>query len=149
MAPDAFRVQRLDHVHLFASDRAAAARWYGDVLGLTTHYDYAQHGDPGGPLVLSSDDGATHIAVFQAQGALRREGHDHMVAFRVDGAGFLTFLDRLERLAVHDESRARVGRADVVDHGNSHSIYFRDLDGNPLELTTYDHDFVARRLGAG
>jgi hypothetical protein len=68
-----------------------------------------------------------------------------MVAFRVDGRAFLSFLDRLDHVVLRGD-RARVKRGDVVDHGNSFSIYFRDLDGNPLELTTYDHDPVRARV---
>jgi catechol 2,3-dioxygenase-like lactoylglutathione lyase family enzyme len=148
MSSDDFRVERLDHVHVFAADRAAAAGWYAEILGLAMVYDYSRHGDAGGPVVLSSDDGATHVAVFQAEGACRQQGHAHTVAFRVGGRGFLTFLDRLDRVVLRGD-RARVGRGDVVDHGDCLSIYFHDLDGNPLELTTYDHDLVRTRLGTG
>jgi catechol-2,3-dioxygenase len=34
----------------------------------------------------------------------------------------------------------------VVDHDLSYSLYFTDLDGNWLELTTNDHDAVAAEL---
>ncbi len=152
MACDGFRVQRLDHVHVFARDPRAAERWYADVLGLQNVFDYARQGDdPLGPIVLSSDDGATHLAVFQGEPKARRGGHDHdhMVAFRVDGAGFLAFLDRLPRVPVKDGDGKAVVREAVVDHGRSWSIYFCDLDGNPIELTTYDHAFIAARRGEG
>jgi catechol 2,3-dioxygenase-like lactoylglutathione lyase family enzyme len=145
MATDGFRVERLDHVHVMTADRVAAARWYGEMLGLFAIHDYTQHGDPDGPLVLSSDEGRTHLALFQAPAACAHAGHAHTVAFRVDGRGFLAFLDRLDRVVLRGD-RARVGRGDVVDHGDSCSLYFRDLDGNPLELTTYDHQLVRGRL---
>jgi catechol 2,3-dioxygenase-like lactoylglutathione lyase family enzyme len=51
-----FHVQRLDHVHVAVKDRASATAWYGHVLGLRKHYDYTEHGDPLGPVVLSSDE---------------------------------------------------------------------------------------------
>ena len=30
-----------------------------------------------------------------------------------------------------------------IDHGRSYSIYFSDLYGHLLEITTHDHDIVA------
>jgi hypothetical protein len=68
-----------------------------------------------------------------------------MGAFRVEGAAFLAFLERLPRVPVQDGDRMSLSRSAVVDHGNSFSIYFCDPDGNPIELTTYDHSLVAAR----
>lgn len=39
-----------------------------------------------------------------------------------------------------------VTSADVVDHDLSYSLYFTDLDGNSLELTTNEYDAVAPRI---
>ena len=36
----------------------------------------------------------------------------------------------------------KVTRADVVDHDLSYSLYFDDPDGNKLEITSYDHDYI-------
>lgn len=137
-----FRVERLDHVHVAVRDRAAAIRWYGDVLGLRLHHDHPAEGDPRGPVVLSSDGGETHLALFETKGDVKPA---QIVAFRVKADGFMAFLDRLDQLQLYALGR-RVLRKDVADHGNSWSIYFCDPDGNPYEITTYDYSEVSGRL---
>jgi catechol 2,3-dioxygenase-like lactoylglutathione lyase family enzyme len=140
-----FRVDRLDHVHITVKDRAAAAAWYQEVLGLRKHYDYTEQGDPLGPVVLSSDGGATHLAVFESKNAV---GSPQTVAFRVDATGFIAFLRRLEKLELFDRRGHRVTSKNVSDHGNSWSVYFCDPDGNHYEITTYDYSEVASHGGA-
>jgi catechol 2,3-dioxygenase-like lactoylglutathione lyase family enzyme len=140
MSPEGFRVQRLDHVHVVVSDRTAAIAWYARVLGLEKVYDYTVHGD--GPIVLSSDGGETHLALFErARGPASAA---QTVAFRVAGADLLRFLDRLSEIDLRDPDGARVTPRDLVDHGNSYSVYFCDPDGNRYEITTYDHDFISK-----
>ena len=61
-----FRVSQIDHVELFVPDRDEAAKWYEEVLGLTVlrgYEDWAK--DPHGPLMISSDDGSTKLALFE------------------------------------------------------------------------------------
>jgi catechol-2,3-dioxygenase len=41
------------------------------------------------------------------------------------------------------------GPVKPVDHGLAWSLYFADPDGNPYEITTYDHAAVAELLRAG
>src|SRR5215467_3788097 len=91
MRSEPFRVQRLDHVHVLVTDRPAAIAWYARVFGLEKVYDDMAHGDTRGPITLSSDDGATHLALFERD----KIPPSQTVAFRVDGAGFMRFLDRL------------------------------------------------------
>lgn len=144
MKPGA-RPVRLDHVHVGVRDRRLGAAWYRRVLRLRTTYDYARHGDPHGPLVLSGDDNNTHVALFvDAAASRRKRTHIGTLAFRVPGADFLRFLGRLARLDLRDPGGRRVTSKDVVDHGNSDSVYFADPDGNPVEMTTCDHDAVER-----
>ncbi|MBL8165294.1 MAG: hypothetical protein JNJ61_25145, partial [Anaerolineae bacterium] len=64
------------------------------------------------------------------------------VAFRVDGAGFLEFLSRLDAHPLFDAGGARLTAADVVDHELSWSIYFNDPWGHPFEVTTYEYAWV-------
>jgi len=40
----------------------------------------------------------------------------------------------------------RVTKENLVDHEISYSIYFEDLDGNKLELTCYEYDFVKSKI---
>jgi catechol 2,3-dioxygenase-like lactoylglutathione lyase family enzyme len=137
-----FRVARLDHVHVTVKNRGAAVRWYGDILGLRPLYDYTEHGDPHGPVVISSDGGETHLALFEAKSEFKP---GQVIAFRVKADGFMAFLDRLDALKLYALGRP-VMRKDVADHGNSWSVYFCDPDGNPYEITTYDYSEVAVRL---
>jgi len=138
---DGVRVGGIDHVECYVPDRRAAADWYRETLGLTTdEIGWEAYG----PLMVTSDGGATTLALFEGgpTGADRGVGF-HRVAFRIDGPGFLTIVDRLaEDPAVEVE-----GRAEISDHTYSFSIYFTDPYGNPFEVTTYEYDFVAGELG--
>ncbi len=134
---DGFRVETIDHVELFVPDRREAAAWYRRVLGLEIipeHEDWAEH--PEGPLMISSDGGRTMLALFtgEPQGSQTTAGF-HRVAFRVGGAAFLAFRDRLKDL-----------EAVLRDHDKAWSLYFSDPWGHRLEVTTYDHAYVAERV---
>ena len=146
MRSESFRVQRLDHVHILVSDRAAAITWYARVFGLKKVYDDTAAGDTRGPIMLSSDDGATHLALFERARDKIRLGQT--VAFRVDGAGFMSFLARLTELDLRDPVGTRVTAGDIEDHGHSYSVYFCDPDGNPYEITSYDYAFLRDRLAS-
>lgn len=137
----AFRVLQIDHVELFVPDRYAAARWYEQVLGLRIVPESKQWADDGGPLMISSDEGSTKLALFEGQptsalptAAFRR------VAFRVTAQGFADFLRRLPELALLDSREQPLTPRSVVDHQQAYSIYFSDPDGHLLEVTTYDYD---------
>jgi catechol 2,3-dioxygenase-like lactoylglutathione lyase family enzyme len=120
----------IDHIHVHVSDRAAAETWYGGVLGL--------HRDPalgfwmrdGGPMVVRNDAGTVHLSLFERP---LLEGRT-TIAFRVSGPAFLVWRQFLrERLPTP---------ADPVDHDVSWSLYFRDPDGNPFEITSYEYEAV-------
>jgi catechol 2,3-dioxygenase-like lactoylglutathione lyase family enzyme len=144
MAED-FRVEQLDHIHVFVPDQYEAAAWYKRILGLEILSDYEDWATGGGPLTISSDDGNTSLALFQ-KGPERAGESKRTVAFRVDGDGFMTFLARLERHELQDAQGERVTIKDIEDHGKSFSIYFCDPYGNPYELTTYEYRYVSARL---
>ena len=136
----AFRVDQIDHVELFVPDRRQAADWYRRVLGLTICNDHEHWADdPKGPLMISSDEGSTKLALFEGrpQGDRKTAGF-HLVAFRVSGSNFKRFLDRLDGLTLTDHHDRTVSRELVQDHGQASSVYFNDPYGHRLELTTYD-----------
>src|SRR5678815_987500 len=89
-----FKVEQIDHVELFVPDRYAAARWYEQALGLQILPQHEHWAGPGGPLMISSNDGGTMLALFEGEprGSRPTAGH-HRVAFRVSGRGFLQFLE--------------------------------------------------------
>ncbi len=129
-------------------DRYKAAAWYAAVLGLAILRDFEFWAeDDGGPLMISSDGGQTKVALFEGQPQAGRDSIGYIrMAFGVDGAGFLRFLQMLGEHTIHNRDGERLTPDQVVDHDRSWSIYFNDPWGNPLEVTTYDYDAVATAL---
>jgi catechol 2,3-dioxygenase-like lactoylglutathione lyase family enzyme len=87
-----FRVEQIDHIHVYVSDPRAAAEWYEEILGLEILPDYEDWATDGGPLTISSDGGRTSLALFS-----KRDDNISRatIAFRVGGEAFLAFLDSL------------------------------------------------------
>ena len=144
-----FKVLQIDHVELFVPDRYEAARWYTRTLGLQIVPGFETWATDGGPLMISSDDGSTKLALFEGlpvagtqTTAFRR------VAFRVDAGGFKEFVRLLPELALTDSRRAGVTAESVVDHRQAYSIYFDDPYGHQLEVTTYDYDEMSAFFGS-
>ena len=122
------RLRRLDHVSLNVSDRPRSIAWYRDVLGLEQRGEARRDDWP----VFMGEFGAC-VALFQAQvetaeRAPESTGLRH-VAFTVGRDDLASAQTRLREHGV--EFR-------FEDHGNAHSVYFPDPDGNVIELTTYD-----------
>jgi catechol-2,3-dioxygenase len=136
MTDTGFQVDHIDHVALTVSDRYEAAGWYADVLGLEVCEEYESWADGNGPLVVSTDGGHTMLALFGGS----PDGSDlRHLAFRTDGDSFLEFVDKLATRSDIDVG----GRADVVDHDLSFSVYFSDPYDHQFEVTTYEYDRVA------
>ena len=93
--------------------------------------------------MISSDNGGTMLALFagEPQGARPTAGF-HLVAFRVDGAGFLAFLEHVKTNPVHNDAGEKIRALTPKDHGKAFSVYFNDPWGHSLEVTTYEADFV-------
>ena len=145
-----FRVDQVDHIEILVPDRYEAAAWYQRVFGLTAVAGFEQWAEhPSGPLMVSSDGGSTKLALFTgiSQGDTPAMGIQ-LVAFRVSGAAFLAFLDRLGSLQLTDHRARTVTPELVSDHGKAFSIYFSDPWGNRFEITTYDHEVVRAAIGA-
>jgi catechol 2,3-dioxygenase-like lactoylglutathione lyase family enzyme len=118
-------LQRLDHVSINVVDRARSIIWYRDVLGLPQLNEPTDDDEP----VFVGNPGL-QFGLFQAQVVspdreTESSGLRH-VALAVDDLEAAT-----KRLDAHDVSYR------PEDHGNALSVYFRDPDGNTLELTTY------------
>ncbi len=125
-----FVLQGIDHVALTVRDVRRSVDWYQDVLGLERRYKDAW-GDH--PAVVGV--GTTSVALFPAdtdapEPRLRRDvpGMRHL-AFRVDGQNLATAQQELRRRGIAFEFQ---------DHRIAQSIYFQDLDGHEIEITTYD-----------
>ncbi len=147
MPGPSFAVQQIDHVELYVPDRYEAAAWYKRVLGLETVEEFTFWAEADGPLMIRSPEGSTMLALFEGEPLGERAVIGFKtVAFRIDGAGFLQFLDRLQEVPVHHEDGRPVTRDEAVDHHKAFSIYFRDPWGHPYEITTYDHEAVRDHL---
>ncbi len=143
-----FQVDQVDHIELFVSNRYEAAEWYKKVLGLEIIKSYENWAkNPHGPLMISSDDGNTKLALFEGQPQGRRETAGfHRVAFRVNAANFIKFLKRVTDLQLSDHRGQPVTSQSAVDHQQAFSVYFCDPYGHRLELTTYDYKNTKRAL---
>jgi catechol 2,3-dioxygenase-like lactoylglutathione lyase family enzyme len=127
----------VDHVHVFVSDRAAAEAWYGRVLGLSRVSALERWATGGGPLTLADASDRIHLALFERPALPCRS----TIAMGTTAAEFIAWRGHLER--------ALDAPVRLEDHDVAWSIYFADPDGNPYEITTYDHEGVVRMLAAG
>ncbi len=131
-------VSALDHVHLYAADPLAAADWYGRVLGLVVHPTSSIR-DPDRAIYMATARGQYCATIFR--GAPPSDG-DHTSAFRVPGTTFIAFAEGLPDPDIANRHGGLLQRTEAADHGPAWSFYFRDPDGNHLEITTYDHQLV-------
>ena len=144
--PHEFKVRQIDHVELLVPDRSAAADWYRQIFGLKPVAEHKDWATPEGPLMISSDGGNTMLALFEGEPESSQQAAGfHRVAFRVDGSGFMRFLDRLEEHPVFDDRGEQVTARNIRDHDKAYSIYFCDPWGHRYELTTYDYGEISAR----
>jgi catechol 2,3-dioxygenase-like lactoylglutathione lyase family enzyme len=123
----AFKVRSIDHVEVFVSDIPAAIRWYGEALGLVEMARW----DPE-PVMIGA--GGTMLALFRAPDGARPWDDKEAEAMRWHRVAWLTDPTGFESAQKHLAAKGIAFRG-PVDHGKSHSIYFRDPDGHPLEIT--------------
>ena len=140
---------QIDHVELFVPDRYEAAEWYERVLGLRIVREYEFWATGRGPLMISTDEGDTKLALFEGQPTPAPQTASFgRVAFRVSAQRFDAFLRRLPELGLTDARQEPLTRKSVVDHQRSYSIYFADPYGHRLEITTYDYAEAKAALSA-
>lgn len=127
-------LQGIDHIHVFVQDRAAAEQWYAKVMGLSRSPGLEFWAHDGGPLTIQDSDNTVHIALFERPHQVNRA----TVALRTTADGLRAWQ---ARLAGFPELNVT-----YEDHEVALSIYFSDPDGNPYEITTYEHQaFRANR----
>lgn len=135
------RTDRLDHVHLYVTDRPAAIAWYDRVLGLRIYGRWREKDPPDTrPVFLAPSTGGEHV-VSLFVGA-RPEGGDRTVAFHAGARAFLGFAAALPHADVNGYDGAALHRGDVNDYGMALTFNFLDPAGNHIELVTYDHEEV-------
>ena len=119
----------LGHVNIYVRNAERAQKWYEEVLGLHT-YDFAA----GRVAFMSANRDESHeIALVEVgEDALGPQppqvGLNHM-AWRMDS------LEDLKEFYVHIK-KSEWPIDQITDHGISLGIYFRDPDGNRLEIFT-------------
>ena len=122
----------IDHIHIYASDREAAADWYTDMLGMSPDPGTAIWAkSPSGPLTVSDATGSIHLAIFKSD-----KPKPQSFAFGISGEEYETWKAHLKSKGLDVAER---------DHTISWSIYITDPYENTLEFTTYDHAFVTER----
>jgi catechol-2,3-dioxygenase len=124
----AYTPKYLGHVNIYVRNAERSQQWYADVLGLHT-YDLI----PGRAAFMSADLEQSHeVALIQvgedAAGPQKGQvGLNHM-------AWMMHSLDDLKE--VYQRLKDKDVKIDhVSDHGISVGIYFRDPDGNGIEVS--------------
>ena len=131
------RLERIDHIHVFVSDRAAAERWYREVLGLCRVPELEFWARDGGPLTVQDPSGSVHLALFERPPQPCRS----TIALAASAPEFIAWQAHLSKMLEQP--------LQAVDHQVSWSLYFTDPDGNPWEITSYAYDALAAQLDPG
>lgn len=125
-------IEAFDHLHVFVADRKSAEAWYGKVLGFQRTRELEFWAVGGGPLTIQNESGTVHIALFERSPQPCRS----TLALRASAAEYLQWRVHLNAVLP--------GQVSEQDHEASISLYFADPDGNPYEITTYEHAAVRR-----
>lgn len=119
------------HIGIYVTDLAAMEAFYTALFGFTVT-DRGQLDTPRGPvqLVFLSRDPDEHHQVVLASGRPKDVAFNviNQLSFRVDG------LADLRALHARVAADPRVTEISPVTHGNAVSVYFRDPEGNRIEL---------------
>jgi catechol 2,3-dioxygenase len=123
-----YRPKHLGHVNLYVRNAERSRQWYEDVLGLHTYHFRA-----GRAAFMSADEEKSHEI------ALMELGEDAPLQLKrqvgLNHAAFM--MESLEDLkeAYYRLKEKGVKIDHISDHGLSLGIYFRDPDGNGLEVS--------------
>ncbi len=139
-----FSIEGIDHIEIFVKDRTKAAKWYEEIFEfkIIKELEFWSKNN-GGPLFVGDLNNNIKIALFK--GNKDNDGSINRMAFRSSGKNFVEFINRLEDMKLFFKEN-KITKGNIVDHDIAYSIYFEDHDGNKLELTCYDHDFVKSKI---
>tara|TARA_B100000795_G_scaffold180821_1_gene136967 strand:+ start:285 stop:671 length:387 start_codon:yes stop_codon:yes gene_type:complete len=125
------KFQGIDHIHIHVNNRIKAEKWYQTVLGFSRIKELEFWAEGGGPLTLKNEADSIHLALFE-----NREIQNTIVAFKISASELVRCIKHLQTKKIH---------VTPVDHQVSWSIYFKDPDGNPYEITTYEYEQFSDR----
>ena len=137
-----FSIQDVDHIEMFVSDREKTAKWYEEIFGLKPIKELDVWSKIG-PLFIGTENREVTLALMNGKKDI--DGSINRMAFRTTGWQFLDFLNRIDEMGLFFLNE-KVTKEQVVDHDLSYSIYFDDPDGNKLELTCYDHEYLKSKI---
>ena len=125
----------LSHMALFVRDVERMIDFYGRVLGLNVSDGRkreagASRGDS--EIVFLSNEPQIHQQLQLSAGLFDGDECNvvHQVSFRLGGLGELREIAK----RIVEETQLDLEQLDQLDHGNAWSLYFRDPEGNMLEL---------------
>jgi len=124
----------IDHVHINVANWADAEQWFQDILGFHRVEALMPWAVKNGPLTIEDPAGSVHLALFESD----KPKSTDSVAFGATGTEFLAWKEKLEGHGLDLR---------VTDHTMAYSLYFKDPWENMFEITTYERDFVAEKLG--
>lgn len=136
------KIGDIDHIEVFVKDRIKASQWYEKIFGLSPIQELGMWANIG-PLFIGNKGKTVKLALID--GTKDNDGSINRMAFSASGENFVSFINNLNDVKVYF-LKHRVTKKDLVDHDLSYSIYFDDPDGNKLELTCYEHDYVKLRI---
>lgn len=125
-------INGFDHIHINVSDRKKSEVWYSKVLKLRRKKELEFWAEGDGPLVITDSTNTVNLALFEST-----KIQDTIVALNTSADGLQEWVAYLSNQGI---------LVQPVDHDVAWSIYFKDLDGNPFEITTYEYvEFMRSR----
>jgi catechol 2,3-dioxygenase-like lactoylglutathione lyase family enzyme len=118
------RLEQIDHVALRCASPEATKAWYMDILGF-------EHVFPESDVPIVLRLGSTYITLFPQKEKESALADNHAWHLALRAATYADFR------SAQAELQARGVSFQFRDHEIAHSIYFSDLDGFLLEITTY------------
>mmetsp|Transcript_6216 Transcript_6216/g.9801 ORF Transcript_6216/g.9801 Transcript_6216/m.9801 type:complete len:151 (+) Transcript_6216:307-759(+) len=123
-------IQGLDHVCLVSKDVERSVKWYQRVLGMSLRFNDEDHFWPRckeSPAFM--ERGGAKVALLPVQQGYRERLGDH----------FALTVSREEFKRAQRDLGKLIGTEDIeqADYGRQLSLFFKDPDGNVVELTTW------------
>ena len=127
-------VREFDHIHVPVPDRDEAVAWYSEHLGfrlceklaLWLEHEYA-------PLFLEDSSESVKVALVKTDDFSPVSA----IAFRCSGLELLEWKSYLTEKGILER---------VADHEVCWSLYFCDVAGNGIEITSYDYELLCKEL---